>query len=164
MGYRGLETGSRKFASHAVKQNKIIFVFESAYEPDQEEMSNHLSRHGDGVRDVAFTVEDIDVIVRVAKERGAKIVRDIWEERDEHGVVRMATVQTVRRSFLYRSSLPTICLPIDHFVTQRSFSPCSSARLCTLSSTELATPKIVSCPAMSMPSRIPYRDSCKFPS
>ncbi|XP_043281617.1 4-hydroxyphenylpyruvate dioxygenase [Venturia canescens] len=92
--YRGLETGSRKVASHAVKQNKIIFVFESAYEPDNDEMAEHLGRHGDGVRDVAFTVEDIEIIVEVAKKRGAEIVRDIWEEKDEYGVVKMATVKT----------------------------------------------------------------------
>lgn len=99
LGYRGLETGSRKLASHAVKQNKIVFVFESAYEPDDKEMSQHLARHGDGVRDIAFSVEDIDTIVRIAKQRGAKIVKDIWEEKDEHGTVRMATVQTVSFNF-----------------------------------------------------------------
>jgi len=46
-----------------------VFVFESPYEPDNEEMSEHLSRHGDGVRDVAFNVEDIDTIVKVKKTR-----------------------------------------------------------------------------------------------
>ncbi|XP_014482949.1 PREDICTED: 4-hydroxyphenylpyruvate dioxygenase [Dinoponera quadriceps] len=94
LGYRGLETGSRQTAAHVVKQNKIIFVFESPYEPDDEVMSRHLARHGDGVRDVAFSVEDIDTIVKVAKKKGAKIVRDIWEESDEYGTVRMATVKT----------------------------------------------------------------------
>ncbi|OXU27215.1 hypothetical protein TSAR_007041, partial [Trichomalopsis sarcophagae] len=94
LGYSGLETGSRRTASHAIRQNKIVFVFESAYEPDDEEMASHLSRHGDGVRDIAFNVEDIDTIFKVAKERGAKIVRDLWEEKDEYGVVRFATVQT----------------------------------------------------------------------
>ncbi|XP_011051395.1 PREDICTED: 4-hydroxyphenylpyruvate dioxygenase [Acromyrmex echinatior] len=93
-GYRGLETGYRRAAAHVVKQNKIMFMFESPYEPDNEEMSDHLSRHGDGVRDVAFNVEDIDTIVKVAKRKGAEIVRDIWEESDEYGIVRMATVKT----------------------------------------------------------------------
>ncbi|XP_058803232.1 4-hydroxyphenylpyruvate dioxygenase [Phymastichus coffea] len=94
LGYRGLETGSRRVASHAVKQNKIIFVFESAYEPDDQEIASHLSRHGDGVRDIAFNVEDIDTIFKVAKSKGAKVVRDLWEEKDEYGVVRFATIQT----------------------------------------------------------------------
>ncbi|XP_076288742.1 4-hydroxyphenylpyruvate dioxygenase [Lasioglossum baleicum] len=92
--YRSLETGSREIASHAVKQNKIIFVFESAYKPDNGEIGRHVLRHGDGVRDIAFNVEDIDTIVKIAKERGAKIIRDVWEEKDEHGVVRFATIKT----------------------------------------------------------------------
>lgn len=58
-------------------------------------MGSHLVRHGDGVKDVAFSVEDLDAIVQAAKDRGAKIVRDIWQEEDEFGVVRFATVQTV---------------------------------------------------------------------
>lgn len=93
-GYRGLETGFRQTAAHVVVQNKIVFVFESPYEPDNEEMSDHLSRHGDGVRDVAFNVEDIDTIVKVAKKRGAEIVHDIWEESDEYGTVKMVTLKT----------------------------------------------------------------------
>lgn len=65
-------------------------------------MGPHLVRHGDGVKDVAFSVEDLDAIVQAAKERGAKVVRDIWQEEDEFGVVRLATVQTVNNtSFLY---------------------------------------------------------------
>jgi len=31
----------------------------------------------------------------MAKQKGAKVIKDIWEEKDEFGVVRFATVQTV---------------------------------------------------------------------
>jgi len=92
--YRGLETGCRNRVSHAVRQNKIVYVFESALLPDNEEMGSHLVRHGDGVKDVAFTVKDLEVIVKVAKRRGAAIVRDIWEEKDEGGVARFAQIKT----------------------------------------------------------------------
>lgn len=44
---------------------QIIFVFESAYEPNNEKMASHLSQHGDGVRDIVFNVQDIDIIVKV---------------------------------------------------------------------------------------------------
>lgn len=30
-----------------------------------------------------------------AKEQGAVFIRDIWEEHDDHGTVRFATVKTV---------------------------------------------------------------------
>jgi 4-hydroxyphenylpyruvate dioxygenase len=75
---------------------KIIFVFVSPYETDDVEFGNHLTKHGDGVKDISFDVEDLDFIVSRAKERGAKIVKDIWEESDEFGSVRFATIQTVR--------------------------------------------------------------------
>ncbi|OAD55635.1 4-hydroxyphenylpyruvate dioxygenase, partial [Eufriesea mexicana] len=94
LAYRGLETGSRRIVSYVIRQNQIIFVFESAYEPDNEEMASHLSRHGDGVRDIAFNVENIDIIVQIAKERGAVIINDIWEESDEYGTVKFATIHT----------------------------------------------------------------------
>lgn len=53
-------------------------------------------KHGDGVKDIAFEVEDLDFIVKMAKERGAKIIQDVTEESDESGSVRFAVVQTVR--------------------------------------------------------------------
>ncbi|KAG8235646.1 hypothetical protein J437_LFUL013638 [Ladona fulva] len=65
LAYQGLETGSRKVAAHVVRQNKIIFVFKSAYEPNNEEMGEHLVKHGDGVKDIAFSVEDLDTIFKV---------------------------------------------------------------------------------------------------
>ncbi|XP_014603178.1 PREDICTED: 4-hydroxyphenylpyruvate dioxygenase isoform X2 [Polistes canadensis] len=77
-----------------VGHSQIIFVFESSYEPGNKEIGNHLSQHGDGVRDIAFTVEDIDTIVMIAKQKGAKIIRDIWEEKDEFGVIKFATLKT----------------------------------------------------------------------
>ncbi|XP_076228183.1 4-hydroxyphenylpyruvate dioxygenase [Nomia melanderi] len=92
--YRGLETGSRHVASHVVKQDKIIFVFESPYKSDNEDIGRHVLKHGDGVHDIAFTVEDIHTIVKVAKEKGAKIIKDIWEETDEYGTVKFATIKT----------------------------------------------------------------------
>ena len=63
--YAGLETGSREVAAHCVQQNDIRFVFKSALKPGNGEMGDHLVQHGDGVKDVAFTVEDLDAIVEV---------------------------------------------------------------------------------------------------
>ncbi|RZC41963.1 4-hydroxyphenylpyruvate dioxygenase, partial [Asbolus verrucosus] len=94
LAYKGLENKSRKYATHVVRQNKIIFAFVSSYEPGESEVGQHLVKHGDGVKDIAMAVEDLDNIVLRAKQKGAKIVRDIWEESDFHGIVRFATIQT----------------------------------------------------------------------
>jgi len=93
--YRGLETGNeRNVVSHVVRQDKIIFVFKSPLNPGNTEMGKLLETHGDHVKDIAFSVEDLDSIVAKANEKGAKIVKDIWEETDESGTVRLACIQT----------------------------------------------------------------------
>jgi len=92
--YKGLETGHRQVCSHVLKKDKIIFVFESALNPNDKELGEMLVRHGDYCRDIAFSVEDLESIVSKAREAGAIIVKDIWEESDEQGTVRMATVRT----------------------------------------------------------------------
>ncbi|XP_077895358.1 4-hydroxyphenylpyruvate dioxygenase-like isoform X2 [Ictidomys tridecemlineatus] len=94
LAYRGLETGFREVVSHVVKQGKIVFVFSSALNPWNKEMGDHLVKHGDGVKDVAFEVEDCDYIVQKARERGAKVVREPWVEEDKFGKVKFAVLQT----------------------------------------------------------------------
>uniref|UniRef100_A0AAQ6AFK9 4-hydroxyphenylpyruvate dioxygenase n=1 Tax=Amphiprion ocellaris TaxID=80972 RepID=A0AAQ6AFK9_AMPOC len=98
LAYRGLETGSREVVSHAVKQGKIIYVFSSALNPGNKEMGEHLVKHGDGVKDIAFTVEDCDFLVEKARERGAVIVKEPHTLEDKYGKVRLAVLQTVRET------------------------------------------------------------------
>ncbi|KAK8754456.1 hypothetical protein OTU49_016339, partial [Cherax quadricarinatus] len=62
--YKGLETGSREVCCHVVKQNKIVFTFASALNPCNQEMGRHLVTHGDGVKDIAFNVHDLDAIMK----------------------------------------------------------------------------------------------------
>ncbi|XP_013784232.1 4-hydroxyphenylpyruvate dioxygenase-like [Limulus polyphemus] len=114
LAYMGLETGSREVVAHVVNQNRITFVFKSALNPNNNDFGDHLVTHGDGVKDIAFTVEDLDVIVKRAKERGATIVKDIWEETDDCGTVRFATVQTfgdTTHTFVERGEYNGLFLP-----------------------------------------------------
>ncbi|XP_020019263.1 4-hydroxyphenylpyruvate dioxygenase isoform X1 [Castor canadensis] len=94
LAYKGLETGSREVVSHVIKQGKIVFVLSSALNPWNKEMGDHLVKHGDGVKDIAFEVEDCDYIVQKARERGAKIVQEPWVEQDKFGKVKFAVLQT----------------------------------------------------------------------
>lgn len=94
LAYKGLETGSREMASHVIRQGKIMFVFESPLNPGNQEMGEHLIKHGDGAKDIAFQVEDCDFLIKTAKERGAVIVKEPWVEQDSHGKVKFAVVQT----------------------------------------------------------------------
>ncbi|KAG2459157.1 HPPD dioxygenase, partial [Polypterus senegalus] len=44
--------------------SQILFVFQSALNPGNREMGEHLIKHGDGVKDIAFQVEDCDYLVK----------------------------------------------------------------------------------------------------
>lgn len=94
LAYKGLETGSRQVVSHVVRQDKILFAFESPLNPGNEEMGRYLIKHGDAVKDVAFQVENCDFLVKTARERGAVIVKEPWVEEDSHGRVKFAVIQT----------------------------------------------------------------------
>lgn len=112
--YKGLETGSREVVSHVVRQRKILFVFQSPLNPGNSEMSNHMSQHGDGVKDIAFNVEDIEAVVSAARNHGATIVRDIWTEEDQNGLVRFAIIQTfgdTTHTLVERGSYKGLFLP-----------------------------------------------------
>ncbi|KAJ3128795.1 hypothetical protein HK098_003561 [Nowakowskiella sp. JEL0407] len=114
LGYKGLETGSREVATHAIKQNNITFVFQSPLNPNDQVLGGDLFIHGDAVKDVAFTVDDCRGIWKKAVERGARSIREPWEESDKDGVVVMATVATygnVEHTFVERRNYKGDFLP-----------------------------------------------------
>lgn len=75
--YKGLETNSRQVVSHVVKQNDIVFQFQSALEPGNQDFGDYLTKHGDAVKDIAFTVVKIEQLVEHIKLNGGKIVEDV---------------------------------------------------------------------------------------
>jgi len=93
VAYSGLETGNRQFASYVLGQGRVRFVISTPYDP-QHAASEHIRRHGDGVRDIALLVEDADFAFREAVRRGAEGVVEPYEMRDERGVVRRAAIKT----------------------------------------------------------------------
>lgn len=112
--YRGLETGCRNVVSHAVKQNKAIFVFESPINPGNEEMGAFHTKHGDAVKDVAFSVDDCRAVFEAAVKRGAQVVREVWSEEDEFGEVVYAQVKTYGdtiHTFIQHNNYKGIFLP-----------------------------------------------------
>ena len=77
-----------------VRNNGLTFVFTSPLSPDHEEFSTHHAKHGDGVKDVAFSVDDAAGIYQKAVSRGAIGVREPETLTDEHGTVVIASVKT----------------------------------------------------------------------
>lgn len=108
--YRGLETGSRYFASYVVCNNGVRFVFTSplrseAHLPEDETISDaerkllkeihaHLERHGDAVKDVAFEVDNVEAVYNKAVAEGAIAVQGPTVTKDDHGSVTTAVICT----------------------------------------------------------------------
>ncbi|HEX8409030.1 MAG TPA: 4-hydroxyphenylpyruvate dioxygenase [Thermoanaerobaculia bacterium] len=93
VAYSGLETGNRSFASYVLGQGKVRFVISTPFDPDHA-ASEHIRRHGDGVRDIALLVEDADYAFAEAVKRGAEPVFEPRDEQDERGAIRRAAIKT----------------------------------------------------------------------
>jgi 4-hydroxyphenylpyruvate dioxygenase len=65
----------------------------SALTPDHEAAA-HQARHGDGVRDIAFQVDDADRAFEEAVRRGARPAMEPHDVTDECGTVRRAAIHT----------------------------------------------------------------------
>ena len=77
--YSGLETGVRDASSYALRQGKANFVFTSPLSIDHPS-TEHVRRHGDGVHDIAFEVDDVDSAFEYVVSRGAVVgvALDAW--------------------------------------------------------------------------------------
>ena len=82
--YAGLETGSRSVTSYALKQGKAQILLSTSVEQNGF-FAEHLRKHGDAVRDIAFHVNDADEAFQQAVNRGATAF-------EEPRTVRMNTV------------------------------------------------------------------------
>jgi 4-hydroxyphenylpyruvate dioxygenase len=108
VAYQGLETGERDYCTHVIRNNDIVYAFTTALQPGNETFYKELEVHGDGVKDVAFRVDDAKGIYEKAVSRGAKSVKEPEELKDEHGSVIVASVQT------YGDTIHTFVQRVDY--------------------------------------------------
>jgi 4-hydroxyphenylpyruvate dioxygenase len=110
----GLETGVRNRASYVLVQNDIRFVFTAPLSPEGE-IAEHVHRHGDGVHDIAFAVEDAAAAWRETTTRGARSAHEPAEfDAGEDGVLRTSAVHTygeVIHSFVERRDYHGVFAP-----------------------------------------------------
>jgi 4-hydroxyphenylpyruvate dioxygenase len=93
IGYCGPETGVRDRASYLLQQDKIRLVLTSALGPEGT-IAEHVALHGDGVRDIAFWVDDARDAHAKAVERGARSVQAPTVVKDAQGEVIIAAIAT----------------------------------------------------------------------
>jgi 4-hydroxyphenylpyruvate dioxygenase len=127
VAYRGLETGSQATASHVLRNGNVTFVLTSPLrslnqlskiKPEEQdllrEIHAHLEKHGDAVKDVAFTVDSVSAVFDAAVANGARVVSRPKVLKDETGWVKVATIQTygeTTHTLIERSSYHGCFLP-----------------------------------------------------
>ena len=91
--YSGLETGDREKASYVLEQGRVRLVFSTPLNGNNE-LAEHIRRHGDGVKDIAFHVDDAKACYEACIARGAKSAREPETLSDENGSVTKASIFT----------------------------------------------------------------------
>ena len=91
--FSGLETGNREYASYVLQQGEITFVFSTPYS-SKSPIADHVRKHGDGVKDIAFHVDDVDLCFSAAIAQGGIEVQAPYDTSDENGTVRKASIAT----------------------------------------------------------------------
>jgi 4-hydroxyphenylpyruvate dioxygenase len=166
VAYEGLETGSRCCASYVITNGTARFILTSPIlrlsvlkshpNPTEkhlvQEMYDHLSEHGDAVKDVAFEVDDVHAIYNTAVAKGAVGVKAPYNMHDNNGSIELATIQTygdTTHTFIGRSRYNGVFMPgfravdvadpsedylpvvrldlIDHFVGNQDWNGLESA-------------------------------------
>jgi 4-hydroxyphenylpyruvate dioxygenase len=114
VAYAGLETGVRDRISYVLRRNDITFVVTGALSPDGE-IADHVHRHGDGVKDIAFLVDDAASSFAETTKRGARAaIEPVELDGGEDGILRRSAVYTygeVRHSFIERGDYHGVFAP-----------------------------------------------------
>ena len=118
VAYAGLETGVRDRTSFVLEQRHIRLVLTGSLDPDTP-IAEHVKLHGDGVKDIAFTVDDAAQAFTETVKRGALPVLEPTVIEGQKGQVIKATIaaygDTVH-SFIQRDQYHGTFLPKYHAI------------------------------------------------
>jgi 4-hydroxyphenylpyruvate dioxygenase len=95
VAHAGPETGRRDRVSYLLQQGDVRFLVTGGLGPD-DVVTEHVRRHGDGIRDIAFVVSDVDRVYEAALARGATALRPPADDVDAtgNGTIRHAAIAT----------------------------------------------------------------------
>ncbi len=113
IAYAGPETGVRDRASYVLRQGKVTLILTTAMNSDSE-ISNHVNKHGDGVKFLSLWVDDATNAFNEAVKRGAKVFMTPTKYEDENGYVIVSAIHTYGETihkFVERSNYEGIFMP-----------------------------------------------------
>ena len=113
LAYSGLETGLKDRESYVVSQDKIRLVLTSPLKSGTE-IGRHIDQHGDGVKVVAFWVDDATYAYETAIKNGAKSYFTPKTEKDDQGEIIKSGIYTYGETvhvFIERKNYSGIFMP-----------------------------------------------------
>lgn len=91
LAYAGPETGVKDKVSYVIRQNKITFVLTTPLRTENE-IANHIYKHGDGVKVIALKVDDATSAWKETTSRNAQSYLEPKIMQDETGEVIMSGI------------------------------------------------------------------------
>lgn len=113
LAYAGPETGVKDRASYVLIQDKIRLILTTPMKSDHP-ISDHIKKHGDGVKILALWVDDAYKSYEETIKRGAKSYQEPKTLTDEDGEVRTAGIYTYGETvhmFVERKNYNGIFMP-----------------------------------------------------
>jgi 4-hydroxyphenylpyruvate dioxygenase len=113
VAYAGPETGIKDRVSYVLQQGKIRLILTASLYPDGF-ISDHVKKHGDGVRVLALWVDDAAKALEETSKRGAKVHEGLQVKTDEFGEVRTASIHTYGdtiHTFVERKNYQGVFMP-----------------------------------------------------
>ena len=93
LAYSGPETGTKEKASYVMRQNKLTFVLTTPLRSNNP-ITEHIHKHGDGVKVLALKVEDATSAWEETTKRGGKSYLKPTTLTDDDGEVVMSGIHT----------------------------------------------------------------------
>ena len=113
LAYAGPETGVKDRASYVIRQNKLTFVLTTPIRQGNE-ISDHINKHGDGVKLIALMVDDATNAWEETTKRGGKSYMEPTTLPDDNGEVVMSGIH------IYGETAPAQPRRCIAFATPRS--------------------------------------------
>jgi 4-hydroxyphenylpyruvate dioxygenase len=126
--YSDLTTGNRSEASYLLTQGNIRFVLTTGLRPDHP-AQDEVRLYGDGIKDIAFAVDDAVAAYEQALKNGAESAREPVEASDGNGTVVQAAIRAmgrVQHTFVSRSGQYDLARVKDRGPFMPRFAPMPS--------------------------------------
>ena len=113
IAYSGPETGNKEKASYVLRQNKLTFVLSTPLRPNNE-IADHINKHGDGVKFLALKVDDASDAWHQTTKRGATSFKEPEILKDDQGEVVISGIHTYGETvhlFIERKNYNGVFMP-----------------------------------------------------